>query len=134
MRFLHPWKSVCGEVLAGMLMCVVGWPALAASPTDGAKLASADSGFAFGLVKELAREQPAKNVFISPYSISTVLQMVCNGAAASTKQEMASVLGTSGLELETLNEACKELGPVDPQRGEQCGSKHCQRNLVSLGG
>jgi serpin B len=109
MRFLHPWKSVCGEVLAGMLMCVVGWPALAASPTDGAKLASADSGFAFGLVKELAREQPAKNVFISPYSISTVLQMVCNGAAASTKQEMASVLGTSGLELETLNEACKEL-------------------------
>ena len=109
MRLLHHWKSVCGEVLAGMLMCVVGWPALAASPTDGAKLASADTGFAFGLVKELAREQPAKNVFISPYSISTVLQMVCNGAASSTRQEMASVLGTSGLEAQALNQACKGL-------------------------
>jgi serine protease inhibitor len=109
MRLLHHWKSVCGEVLAGMLMCVVGWPALAASPTDGAKLASADTGFAFGLVKELAREQPAKNIFISPYSISTVLQMVCNGAAGGTKQEMASVLGTSGLEAQALNQACKGL-------------------------
>ena len=109
MRFLHHWKSVCGEVLAGMLMCVVGWPALAASPADEARLAAADTGFAFGLVKELAREQPAKNIFISPYSISTVLQMVCNGAAGSTKQEMASVLGTSGLETQALNEACKEL-------------------------
>jgi serpin B len=109
MRFLHPWKSVCGEVLAGMLVCVVGWPALVAAPTDQAKLTAADMGFAFGLVKELAREQPAKNIFISPYSISTVLQMVCNGAAGSTKQEMASVLGTSGLEALALNQACKEL-------------------------
>jgi serine protease inhibitor len=109
MRFLTPWESVCGEVLAGMLMCVVGWPALAASPNDQARLAAADMGFAFGLVKELAREQPAKNVFISPYSISTVLQMVCNGAAGGTKQGMASVLGTSGLEPQALNQACKEL-------------------------
>ena len=109
MRFLHHWKSVCGEVLAGMLVCVFGWPALAASPADEAGLATADTGFAFGLVKELAREQPAKNIFISPYSISTVLQMVCNGAAGSTKQEMASVLGTSGLETQALNEARKEL-------------------------
>ena len=36
MRFLHPWESVCGEVLAGMLVCVFGWPALAASPADEA--------------------------------------------------------------------------------------------------
>jgi serpin B len=92
-----------------MLMCVVGWPALAASSPNEAKLAAADTGFAFGLVKELAREQPARNVFISPYSISTALQMVCNGAAGSTKQEMASVLGTSGLETQALNQACKEL-------------------------
>ena len=109
MRFLHPWRSVRGEVLAGMLMCVVGWPALAAAPADEARLAAADTGFAFGLVKELAREQPARNIFISPYSISTVLQMVCNGAAGSTRHEMASVLGTSELEPQALNRACKEL-------------------------
>ena len=109
MRFLHHWKSVCGEILAGMLVCVVGWPVLAAAPADEARVAAADTEFAFGLVKELAREEPAKNIFISPYSISTVLQMVCNGAAGSTKQEMASVLGTSGLEPQALNQACKNL-------------------------
>lgn len=109
MRFLRPWEAVCGKALSGLLVCLLCWPVLAAAPADEARLAAADTGFAFGLVKELAREQPAKNVFISPYSISTALQMVCNGAAGSTKQEMASVLGTSGLEPETLNEACKEL-------------------------
>src|SRR5271169_5132178 len=109
MRFLHPWEWVCGKVLLGVLMYVTGWAALAAPSADEARLAAADTGFAFGLVKELAREQPAKNVFSSPYSISTVLQMVCNGAAGSTKQEMASVLGASGLEAQALNQACKEL-------------------------
>lgn len=109
MRILRPWESVCCKALPSLLMCVVGWPALGAAPADQARLAAADMGFAFGLVKELAREQPAKNNFISPYSISTVLQMVCNGAAGSAKQEMASVLGTSGLEPEALNQACKDL-------------------------
>jgi serpin B len=92
-----------------MLTCVAGWPALAASPADEAKLASADTGFAFALCKQLAKEQPTKNVFISPYSISTVLQMVCYGAAGSTRQEMAGVLGTSDLEAASLNRACQEL-------------------------
>ncbi len=103
------WESLGGKALAGIMMCVAGWPALAASPVDEARLASADTGFAFTLCNELAREQPAKNVFISPYSISTVLQMVCNGAAGNTRQDMARVLGTSGLEKEALNRACKAL-------------------------
>ena len=109
MCFLHPWGAVCGKALSGLLVCLLCWPVLASSPADEARLAAADTGFAFELVKELAREKPAKNVFISPYSISTVLQMVCNGAAGRTKQEMASVLGTSDLEPDTLNQACKEL-------------------------
>ena len=103
------WESIRRKALAGIMMCVAGWPALAASPPDQAKLVSADTGFAFGLLKELAREEPAKNVFISPYSISTVLQMVGNGAAGGTREEMARVLGTSGLEAEALNAACKDL-------------------------
>ena len=88
---------------------VFGGQLLAAVPEDQAKLVAADTGFAFRLLKELAREQPGKNVFISPYSISAVLQMVCNGAGGNTREEMAQVLGTSGLGTKTLGEAHKEL-------------------------
>jgi serpin B len=95
--------------LTGGLLTVFGWPIFAASPTDRSSLVSADTGFAFGLLKELVKEQPANNVFISPYSISTVLQMVCNGAAGTTRDQMAQVLGTSGLEPAALNQAFKDL-------------------------
>ena len=95
--------------MSGALLAASGCPVLAASPSDQAKLISADTGFAFGLLKELAKEQPAKNVFISPYSISTLLQMVANGAAGSTRDQMAQVLGTSGLEAAALNQAYKDV-------------------------
>jgi serine protease inhibitor len=35
----------------------------AASPTDQQKLASANTGFAFKLLKQLAKEQPGTNIF-----------------------------------------------------------------------
>ncbi len=97
------------KLLVGGLAFLLGWPLRAASPQDRAKLVSADTGFAFSLLKGLAREQTGKNVFISPYSISAVLEMVCNGAAGSTREQMASVLGTSGMEAGNLNQAYKEL-------------------------
>jgi serine protease inhibitor len=75
---------------------------------DQQKFSSANAGFAFKLLKEIAREQPGTNVFISPYSASTVLQMVCNGAAGQTKEEMQRVLKTSGLAPETLNAANRD--------------------------
>ena len=61
-------------------LCVIGFGALAASEADQQKLASANAGFAFKLLKEISKEQPGTNIFISPHSASTVLQMVCNGA------------------------------------------------------
>ncbi len=60
-------------------------------------------------MKELLRAQPAKNVFISPYSISTVLQMVCNGAAGATRDQMTQVLCKSGLDPAALSQAYKDL-------------------------
>src|SRR3974390_1798189 len=94
------WQGIGRGILIGGLIAILGWPTFAAPPTDRASLVSADTGFAFALLKELAKEQPAKNVFISPYSISTLLQMVCNGAGGSTREEMARALGTSSLETE----------------------------------
>ncbi|MCX6912077.1 MAG: serpin family protein, partial [Verrucomicrobia bacterium] len=71
----------------------------------------------FKLLKQLAKDQPGTNIFISPYSASTVLQMACNGAGGQTKTEMQQVLGTTGLAAEAVNAA----------------NKNCDRALNNLG-
>jgi len=93
----------------GVLLCFASLIVLVASPADQEKLASANTGFAFDLLKQIAGEQPGTNVFISPFSVSTVLQMVANGAAGDTKAEMQRVLKTTALPAETLNAAGKNL-------------------------
>jgi len=82
---------------------------LADSSADQAKLAAANTGFAFDLLRQIVKEQPDANVFISPFSVSTVLQMVGNGTAGGTKAEMQDVLKTAGLPADSLNEACRSL-------------------------
>jgi serpin B len=93
----------------GVLLFSAGLTVLAAAPADQEKLAAANTGFAFDLLKQIAGEQPGTNIFISPFSVSTVLQMVGNGAVGETKAEMQRVLKTAGLPAETLNAACKDL-------------------------
>lgn len=84
-------------------------PALADPAADPARLAAANTGFAFDLFQQIVREQPDANVFISPFSVSTVLQMIDNGAAGATKQEMERVLHTDGWSAGDLNAACEGL-------------------------
>jgi serpin B len=93
----------------GILLCIAGLTALAAAPADQGKLASANTAFAFDLLKQITREQPGTNVFISPVSVSTVLQMVANGAASDTKTEMQRMLKTTALAPDLLAAACKDL-------------------------
>jgi len=93
----------------GVLLCFASLIVLVASPADQEKLAMANTGFAFDLLKQIAGEQPNANVFISPFSVSSVLQMVANGAAGDTKTEMQRVLKTTGLAPDSLNSACKDL-------------------------
>jgi serpin B len=61
--------------------------------TDQQQLVVANSGFGFRLLKELAREERHANLFISPYSISSVLQMLSTGARGQTLEELRKVLG-----------------------------------------
>jgi len=67
----HAQKDGFG-VLAGFVALTV----LAEPSADQAKLATANTGFAFDLLKQIAGEHPNANIFISPFSVSTVLQMV----------------------------------------------------------
>jgi serine protease inhibitor len=97
--------------------CVLGFCAPAASEADQQKLASANAGFAFRLLKEISKEQPGSNVFISPYSTSTVSQMVCNGARDQTFSEMQRVFGTAGLAAEIGAALCDETKLRDLKPG-----------------
>ena len=97
------------KALPAILLCFSNLAALADSTADPAKLAAANTGFAFDLLKQIAGEQPNANVFISPFSVSSVLQMVANGAAGDTKTEMQRVLKTAGLAPDPLNAACNDL-------------------------
>jgi serpin B len=106
MKFL---KTNIHQTSLGILACFASLAALAASPADREKLASANNGFAFDLLKQITKEQPGMNVFISPFSVSTALQMTGDGAAGETKAEMQRVLQTVGLTPEALNSACQDL-------------------------
>ncbi len=97
-------KKICG----GLLICFTALAAMA-DDINLPKLAAANNGFAFDLLRQIARDQPTGNIFISPYSVSTVLQMLGNGAAGKTKAEMQQVLKTDELSPDDLNSACKAM-------------------------
>jgi serpin B len=97
------------KVWPALLVCFAGLAVRADPTADPAKLAVANTGFAFDLLQQIVKEQPDANVFISPFSVSTVLQMVGNGAAGETRTEMQSVLKTTGLPAGPLNEECRNL-------------------------
>jgi len=91
------------------LICVLGSASFAASPADAEKVERANTDFTFTLLKQIAREQPGTNIFISPYGASSLLEMIANGAAGKTRQEMEAVLGIAGLQRQTVNEAHRDL-------------------------
>ncbi|HTV95114.1 MAG TPA: serpin family protein [Steroidobacteraceae bacterium] len=68
-----------------------------------------DAAFSFNLLRQLAQDQPATNISLSPYSAATVLEMVSNGAAGRTQEQMRQVLGTSGLSSANVNAAHKSI-------------------------
>ena len=97
-------------IIALVLNAILGEAqAKAALSADEEKLAAANNSFAFALLKQISLQQPATNIFISPYSASLVLQMIDTGAAGQTKKEMDHVLGIDAIQPPSLNSACKEL-------------------------
>ena len=108
MNFIFLFKIV-RTVLFTMLTLLASLQRVAASAADQQKLVSANTGFAFDLMGQVTQTQPEANVFISPFSVSSALQMVGNGAAGQTKTEMQQVLHTTGLPSAIANPAFQEL-------------------------
>lgn len=90
-----------------------------ASPAMTSKLADANTRFGFKLFSAITKNDPNKNVFVSPSSVAIALAMVYNGANGKTQQEMSRVLEIQGMSLQELNRANADLKALlqnpDPQ-------------------
>lgn len=87
------------------MMSLPGWQMVSGAEPDLQKLSRADNDFAFKLVRQLTAADSGKNIFVSPYSAATALQLVQNGAAGRTQTEMQQVLETAGISAADLNAA-----------------------------
>ncbi len=73
-------------------------------------LTAANGNFAINVFKQINGEEPAeKNIFISPFSISTALTMTTNGAVGPTLDGMQTALQIAGLNLTDVNNSYKTL-------------------------
>ena len=59
--------------------------------------------FAFKLFKEINSEDNAKNLFISPFSVSIALGMTNNGAVGTTRDAMFKTLEQNGMTIDSIN-------------------------------
>ncbi len=59
--------------------------------------------FGLDLIKAIEKDEPTKNIFISPTSISLALSMLYNGTAEQTKTEIQKVLHLEKIDDITLN-------------------------------
>ena len=75
--------------------------------------------FGFALFGEVSRREDAKNVFLSPLSVSMALGMTLNGAAGETETAMRRTLGFGGMSREDINASYRgilDLLPIlDPK-------------------
>jgi len=72
--------------------------------SDRCIVAEGNNDFAFDMLKSLQEEDREDSIFFSPYSISTALSMLLNGASGEARKEMAASLHYEGVDLEILNE------------------------------
>ncbi|MBD1837006.1 serpin family protein [Coleofasciculus sp. FACHB-501] len=73
------------------------------------KLVAANTRFAFKLFRELTKQEPDKNIFVSPASIAIALSMTYNGSVGQTQAAMAIALELQEMSLQQVNEANLQL-------------------------
>ncbi len=64
---------------------------------------AANTQFGFNLFNDIRKTEQAKNIFISPFSVSVALAMTLNGAAGETEQAITNTLQLQGLDSESIN-------------------------------
>ncbi|HEX9107461.1 MAG TPA: serpin family protein [Longimicrobiales bacterium] len=70
---------------------------------------SGSNAFAFGLLRETARQDTSSNIFLSPLSASMALGMTMNGAQGETLAGMKGALGFGAVSLDQANQSYRSL-------------------------
>jgi len=109
MNRTNDWLVRCRRLMTVAVLLSVASGVIAAPEAERQKVAVANVGFGFKLLREVVKGEQGRNVFISPYGASSVLQMACTGAAGQTKVEMERVLGTAGLATDVVNGANRDF-------------------------
>jgi serine protease inhibitor len=68
------------------------------------RLVNASTSFGFNLFDRIAKQDPNKNIFISPVSVAIALSMTNNGASGETQDAIAKALELQGLKIGEVNE------------------------------
>ena len=82
---------------------------LVSAHTAACPAAAAANALGFDIFAQLRKQEPGKNVFISPYSISTCLAMTLGGAGGKTRSAMAKTLHLDGQRPTDIGAACSSL-------------------------
>ncbi|MCT7976473.1 serpin family protein [Laspinema olomoucense] len=70
---------------------------------------AANTRFGIKLFSQIYQQEKAKNIFISPLSLTLALQMLNGGATGATHEAIASVLETPGMEQEQIDSTLSAL-------------------------
>lgn len=76
---------------------------------DQAAAAKAQGQFAIDLYQQLAKSEAGKNVFLSPFSVSTALTIAAEGAVDQTRDQMLDVLHITSDNLEQIHRGQRGL-------------------------
>lgn len=101
-------NMACGAfaLFAGAVMVAVGCsqatgmpvrveerpPGVAATAEETKLAAEANRAFAVDLYRQLAKQHPGENIFLSPFSVSSALLIAAEGAGGETAEQMDQVL------------------------------------------
>lgn len=80
-------------IIVCLIVLSLGWPAqiISAAASEPSDASAANNAFTFDVFKKIKQEDKGKNIFFSPYSISTAFTMAYAGARGDTAKEMAAV-------------------------------------------
>ena len=85
------------------------------NPVGLCDVTEAHTDFGIAVFQKLnEHSEGGENLFISPFSIATALTMTANGARGQTETEIVSTLKIETMDMETVNEAYKQLLDILP--------------------
>jgi serine protease inhibitor len=109
--FMHRFMIVAGImlVLCGVTIAQDKAGGILKPDEDTKAIVKSINRFAFDIFKEAALSEDNTNALVSPYSISSALGMIFNGAAGATRDSIAGTLHYGDMPVKVINGSYKKL-------------------------